>query len=95
MTFKDAKPRSDEEKKEIYDKWRNLINMSQKALDAWADNDHRLLASINRIKAKEEGGIQSGYDSFHRIKRRKGKKFEDWSAQGFDNASKQNGFNSG
>ena len=75
MTYKYAKPRSDEEKKEIYDKWRNLINMSQKALDAWADNDHRLLASINRSEAKEEGGIQSGYDSFHRIKRRKGKAF--------------------
>lgn len=94
MTYKYAKPRSDEEKKEIYDKWRNLINMSQKALDTWADNDHRLLASINRSKAKEEGGIQSGYDSFHRIKRRKGKKFEDWSAQDFDNASQENGFNS-
>jgi hypothetical protein len=94
MTYKYAKPRSDEEKKEIYDKWRNLINMSQKALDAWADNDHRLLASINRSEAKEEGGIQSGYDSFHRIKRRKGKAFEDWSAQDFDNASQENGFNS-
>lgn len=94
MPYKYAKPRPDEEKKEIYDKWRNLINMSQKALDAWADDDHRLLASINRSKAKEEGGIQSGYDSFHRIKRRKGKKFEDWSAQDFDNASQENGFNS-
>lgn len=89
-----AKTRSDEEKKEIYDKWSNLINMSQKALDSWSENEDRLLASINRSKAKEEGGIQSGYDSFHRIKRRKGKKFEDWSAQDFDNASQENGFNS-
>lgn len=89
-----AKKRSDEEKKEIYDKWSNLINMSQNALDSWSENENRLLASINRSKAKEEGGIQSGYDSFHRIKRRKGKKFEDWSAQDFDNASQENGFNS-
>ena len=88
-----AKARSDKEKKEIFDKWHKLINMSQKALDEWAENDHRLLASINRNKAKEEGGIQSGYDSFHRIKRRKGKKFEDWTAQDFDNASQENGFN--
>jgi|13_taG_2_1085334.scaffolds.fasta_scaffold00002_338 hypothetical protein len=94
MPYRYAKPRSDEEKKEIYDKWHKLINMSQKALDEWAVNDHRLLASINRSKAKEEGGIQSGYDSFHRIKRRKEKKFEDWSAQDFDNASQENGFNS-
>lgn len=89
-----AKSRSDQEKKEIYDKWQGLINMSQKSLDSWAENDDRLLASINRNKAKEEGGIQSGYDSFHRIKRRKSKKFEDWSAQDFDNASQENGFNS-
>jgi len=94
MPYRYAKPRSDEEKKEIYDKWHKLINMSQKALDEWAVNDHRLLASINRSKAKEEGGIQSGYDSFHRIKRRKAKKFEDWSADDFDNASQENGFNS-
>ena len=94
MGYKYAKPRSDEEKKEIYDKWHKLINMSQKALDSWAENDHRLLASINRDEAKDEGGIQSGYDSFHRIKRRKEKKFEDWSAEDFDNASQENGFNS-
>ena len=73
--------RSDKEKKEIYEKWHGLINMSQKALDEWAENPNRLLASINREKAKEEGGIQSGYDSFHRIKRRKGKKFKDWSSR--------------
>ena len=94
MRYRYAKPRSDEEKKEIYDKWHKLINMSQSALDDWAENDHRLLASINRSEAKEEGGIQSGYDSFHRIKRRKEKKFEDWSAEDFDNASQENGFNS-
>lgn len=94
MSHKYAKPRSDEEKKEIYDKWKKLINMSQNALDEWAVNDHRLLASINRSKAKEEGGIQSGYDSFHRIKRRKQKPFDEWSAQDFDNASQENGFNS-
>lgn len=89
-----AKARSDKEKKEIYDKWHKLINMSQKALDDWAENEDRLLASINRSEAKDDhGGIQSGYDSFHRIKRRKGKKFEDWTAQDFDNASQENGFN--
>ena len=94
MQYRYAKPRSDEEKKEIYDKWKKLINMSQKALDSWAENDHRLLASINRSEAKSEGGIQSGYDSFHRIKRRKQKPFDEWTAQDFDNASQENGFNS-
>jgi hypothetical protein len=86
--------RSPEEKKEIYNKWKSLINMSQKSLDSWAKNDDRLLASINREEAEEAGDIQSGYDSFHRIKRRKSKPFDKWTAQDFDNAAQENGFNS-
>ncbi len=85
---------TDEEKKEIYKKWHSLINMSEKALFAWAEDDNRLLASINREEAKEQGDIQSGYDSFHRIKRRKKKPFKDWSTEDFDNAKQENGFNS-
>jgi len=86
--------RTEQEKKEIYSKWKKLINMSQKSLDSWAKDDNRLLASINRSEAKSEGGIQSGYDSFHRIKRRKSKPMEKWTAQDFDNASQEIGFNS-
>ncbi len=88
-----AKARTEEEKKEIYDKWHDLINMSQTALDNWAEDDRRLLASFSREEAKDSGDIQSGYDSFHRIKRRKEKPFEDWTAQDFDNAAQENGFN--
>lgn len=94
LDMKYAKARTDEEKKEIYNKWEKLINMSEKELLAWAENDDRFLASLNRAKAEEEGDIQSGYDSFHRIKRRKIKPMKDWSAQDFDNASQENGFNS-
>lgn len=85
--------RSDKEKKEIYDKWKGLINMSQDALDEWAKNPARLEASLNRAKAKDEGGIQSGLDSLHRIKRRKSKPVKDWSDADFDNAAQENGFN--
>ena len=85
--------RSDKEKKEIYDKWKKLINMSQDALDEWAKNPARLEASLNREKAKDEGGIQSGLDSLHRIKRRKSKPFKEWTDADFDNASQENGFN--
>jgi hypothetical protein len=85
---------TDEEKKEIFDKWHSLINMSQKALDDWAEDDRRLLASINRQEAKDSGGIQSGYDSFHRIKRRKEKPFKKWSLDDFFNAKQENNFNS-
>ncbi len=88
-----AKERSDEEKKEIYDKWKSLINMSKKELEEWGDNPDHLEASLNREEAKSEGKIQSGYDSFHRIKRRKDKPFDEWTAQDFDNASQENGFN--
>lgn len=89
-----AKERSDEEKRDIFKRWRALINMSQSELDSWAKDERRLLASINRQEAKGQGGIQSGYDSFHRIKRRKGKPFKDWTAQDFDNANQEIGFNS-
>lgn len=92
--MKYAAARTEEQKKEIFDKWHDLINMSQKALDDWAEDDDRLLASINREEAKDAGDIQSGYDSFHRIKRRKEKPFKDWSAEDFDNAAQENGFNS-
>ena len=47
---------SSEEKKDIYDKWEKLINMSEKELLAWAENDDRFLASLNRARAEEEGG---------------------------------------
>jgi hypothetical protein len=88
-----AKERSDDEKKEIYDKWKSLINMSEKELKDWGKDPDHLEASLNREEAKDNGKIQSGYDSFHRIKRRKDKPFEDWTAQDFDNASQENGFN--
>jgi hypothetical protein len=86
--------RTDEEKKEIYDKWHDLINMSQKELEDWGEDPDHLEASLNRQEAKDNGKIQSGYDSFHRIKRRKDKPLKDWSNEDFDNASQENGFNS-
>ncbi len=93
MLYPIAKERSDEEKKEIYDKWKGLINMSEKELVEWGEDPDHLEASLNRQEAKQNGKIQSGYDSFHRIKRRKDKPFDDWTAQDFDNASQENGFN--
>lgn len=47
-----AKERSDEEKRDIFKRWRALINMSQSELDSWAKDERRLLASINRQEAK-------------------------------------------
>lgn len=87
--------RSDKEKAEIYSKWKELINMSAKELDEWSKNKDRLLASISRQEAKKEhGGIHSGYDSLHRIKRRVKKPKSEWTDDDYDNASQENGFNS-
>lgn len=83
----------DDEKREVYRKWHGLINMTQKELDEWGDNPARLKASLNRQRAKESGGIQSGYDSFRRIVRRKSKPFKDWSSQDFKNAQQEINFN--
>ena len=88
-----AKALEDDEKREIYDRWHKLINMTQKELDDWGDNPERLKASLNRQRAKESGGIQSGYDSFRRIVRRKSKPFKDWSPQDFQNAQQEINFN--
>jgi coenzyme F420-reducing hydrogenase alpha subunit len=90
-----AKERSDKEKDEIYKEWRELINMGPSELQAWAKNPDRLKASINRQEAKKEhGGIHSGYDSLHRIKRRVSKKRSEWTADDYDNAAQENSFNS-
>ena len=89
-----AKALEDDEKRDIYNRWHKLINMTQKELDDWGDNPGRLKASLNRQRAKEEGGIQSGYDSFRRIVRRKSKPLKDWSPQDFQNAQQEINFNS-
>lgn len=90
-----AKDRSQEEKDEIFSKWRELINMSPSELQEWAKNPDRLKASINRQEAKKEhGGIHSGYDSLHRIKRRINKKRSEWTSEDYDNAAQENSFNS-
>ena len=92
-----TKPSTDnteEEKKEIYKRWCELINMSEGELKAWAKNPSRLKASLNRARAKENGGIQSGLDSLHRIKRRYSKPRAQWSDRDYDNASQENSFNS-
>lgn len=89
-----SKNRSTEEKKEIYKRWCELINMTEEELKAWSKNPDRLKASLNRARAKANGGIQSGLDSLHRIKRRYSKPQSEWTAKDYDNASQENSFNS-
>jgi hypothetical protein len=48
-----ASERSDEEKKEIYSKWKSLINMSKKELVDWGEDPDHLEASLNREEAKD------------------------------------------
>jgi len=91
--LKQSKEMSDEEKNDIYKTWKSLINMSKSALEAWAKNPDRLKASLNRAEAEKAGDIQSGYDSFHRIKRRISKPKEKWTLQDYKNAKQENAFN--
>lgn len=86
-----AKDRSDKEKDEIYEEWKDLINMSEKELKSWAEDKDRLKASLSRDEA---GDIQSGYDSLHRIKRRVDEPQKEWSDEDYDNAAQEIGFNS-
>lgn len=85
---------TEEEKDETWEDWKRLVNMTPKELDDWAENPHRLKASINREEAKEEGGIKSGYDSLHRIKRRVRKKRSEWTDDDWSHAKQVIGFNS-
>lgn len=89
-----SKSLSDKEKQEIYKKWKKLINMSASELKSWAKNPDRLKASLNREEADDQGDIQSGYDSLHRIKRRVSEPVSEWSDQDFKNAKQEIGFNS-
>ena len=84
---------SDEEKEEVYDKWHDLINMSQSSLNDWAEDEDRLLASINREEAKDAGNINRGMTLFTVLRGEK-KPFEDWSSDDFTNAKQEIGFNS-
>lgn len=85
---------TEDRKDEIYSKWKDLINMSPKALKEWAENPERLKASLDREEADEAGDIQSGLDSLHRIKRRVTKPRKEWTARDYENAAQENGFNS-
>lgn len=88
-----AKGLTGEEKNEIYREWKKIINMSKKELEAWAEDDSRLSASLNRQEADKEGDIQSGLDSLHRIKRRVDKPKSEWSNADYTNAKQEIGFN--
>jgi hypothetical protein len=95
MPRRTAKKRSDNEKDEIYREWKELINMGAKELETWAEDPDRLKASISRQEAKSDhGGIHSGYDSLHRIKRRVKKPRSEWTDEDYDNAAQENSFNS-
>jgi len=82
--------RTDKEKDEIFEKWNKFINMTPSELKAWSKDDDRLEASLSRGEAD---GIQSGYDSLHRIKRRVDKPRDKWTDEDYDNAAQENGFN--
>jgi hypothetical protein len=90
-------PKAKDEKDEIFGAWKELINMTERQLNSWAENPDRLRASLSRERAKnagaDSGKIQSGHDSLHRIKRRVTKPKDEWTAQDYENAKQENSFN--
>lgn len=82
-----------DEKKEIYKKWRTLINMSPSELKKWLRNPWKLKASLSKDQASAYG-IVSGHTSFSQIVDMVELAFNDWNDEDFANARRHNSFNS-
>lgn len=82
--------------KEIYKKWKELINMSAKEIQEFLDSDYGKEAGLSREEARHAGAggkkITSGRDSARAIIRMLGKKFEDWTPDDYKWAKKQINF---
>lgn len=85
--------RTEEEKKEIRKKWKELVNMSPGELKSWDENKDKLKASLNREEASR-AGIRSGLQSLKNIIRKKNKPFDKWTDKDYDDASAEINFNS-
>lgn len=63
--------------KETYTKWKSLVNLTPKELNAFLDTEEGKEAGLSRQEASELG-ISNGRDSARAIIRMKSKPFEDW-----------------
>ena len=82
---------SEEEKKEIYAKWRKLVNMSKSELQKFYDSEEGKQAGLTPEEAKAEG-IDSGRESARWIMKMKDTKVADWTPTMWKWAKKQISF---
>jgi len=82
---------TNEDKKEIYAKWRKLVNMSKSELQKFYDSEEGKQAGLTPEEAKE-AGIDSGRESARWIMKMKDTKVADWTPTMWMWAKKQISF---
>lgn len=80
----------DQEKLDLYKKWKSLINMSSKEIQEFLDSDDGKVAGLSKKDA--EGPIKRGRDSARAIIRMLDISKDDWSDNDWDWAKRQVSF---
>jgi hypothetical protein len=91
LTFKDGGEITQEDKKEIYAKWRKLVNMSRSELERFYNSEEGKVAGLTPQEADEQG-IDSGRESARWIMKMKSTKVADWTPMMWKWAKKQISF---
>jgi GNAT superfamily N-acetyltransferase len=82
---------SDENKKEIYKKWKSLVNMSKSELEKFYNSEEGKVAGLTPSQAKSQG-IDSGRESARWIMKMKSTSVKDWTPTMWKWAKKQISF---
>jgi hypothetical protein len=90
------KDKDQQEKDELYKKWKSLVNMGPKELESFIDSDTGKDAGLSRKEASKAGAkgkpIKSGRDSARAIVRMKGMSRDEWTANDWAWARRQVNF---
>jgi ribosomal protein S6--L-glutamate ligase len=90
------KDKDQQEKNELYKKWKSLVNMGPKELESFIDSDTGKDAGLSRKEASKAGAkgkpIKSGRDSARAIVRMKGMSRDEWTANDWAWARRQVNF---
>lgn len=77
--------------KELYQKWKSLVNMSASELERFMETDEGKEAGLSRSEARAQN-IKSGQDSAKAILRMKNKPVDDWNETDWEWAKDQVSF---
>lgn len=87
----EQKNKLDEDKKEIYSKWKKLVNMSKSELEKYYNSDTGKESGLSSEEAKKQG-IKSGRQSARWIIKMKDTKVENWTSEMWKWANRQISF---